>query len=90
MRILGWATFELFNGRVVGKNPIVWARARAPDEDGAALVGFDAAAADIRMTELLGTPELARVSTGVCRGVGGSYGIDAGGVGAPVSMAGPR
>jgi len=37
-----------------------------------AVIGAAVAAADIRTTELVGTPEPVGASTGVCRGVGGS------------------
>ena len=74
LRISGCATVEPVKFRVdVGGIAIVFALARTPAvEDDAVGVGAAVAEADMRTIELLGTPDVNRVSTGVCRGVGGS------------------
>jgi hypothetical protein len=74
LRISGRATVAPAKARVeVGRTAIVFALARTPVvEDDAVGGGATVAGADMRTIELLGTPEDNRLSTGVCRGVGGS------------------
>jgi hypothetical protein len=75
LRISGRATVELVKARAeVGRTPMVFALARIPVTDAAieVVVGVVVAVPDIRTMELDGIPEASRVSTGVCRGVGGS------------------